>query len=308
MDLKLWELFVLLAEHRHFGRAARAAGLTQPALSGHIGRLERATGCRLFVRTTRSVELSSAGELLLPRVQRLLRDLRALSNAGTRFERRLERRLRLGLPAHFGAAAADEVARRFERDHREDWVVERVRLGARDLGDALSEGDLDLALMHVPPAAADLACSPPVVVEPRGVVLPAGHRLADRSTLRSPDLADLPLLALDADAFGPMGPVPPTTLPADGPGTVTNVEEFLDALALGHGVGIAPMSDAARLRAHGLAHVPLLDVDAVVLAFVWHRAMGTPVPEAALTGAGSRSSLTVVATPAPWSAADPVAG
>jgi DNA-binding transcriptional LysR family regulator len=271
MDLKLWELFVLLAEHRHFGRAARAAGLTQPALSGHIGRLERTAGCALFVRTTRSVELSSAGALLLPQVERLLRDLRALSNAGPRFARRVERRLRLGLPAHFGATAADEVACRLEAG----WTVERVRLGARELGDALGEGELDLALMYVPTAAADLAWSPPVLVEPRGVVLPAGHRLATRATLRSSDLGDLPLLTLDADAFGPVGMV------AAGR-AVANVEEMLDALALGQGLGIAPMSDAARLRAHGLAHVPLLDVDAVALAFVWNRAAGPPVPEAEL--------------------------
>jgi DNA-binding transcriptional LysR family regulator len=278
MDLKLWELFVLLAEHRHFGRAARAAGLTQPAFSGHIGRLERAAGCRLFVRTTRSVELSAAGSLLLPRVERLVRDLRALSNAGTRFERRVARRLRLGLPAHFGAAAAAEVACRFEPD----WTVERVRLGARELGDALSEGELDLAVMYVPAAAEDLACSPPVLVELRGVVLPAGHRLAARATLRSADLGDLPLLSLDVDAFGPVG-----VAGSEGR-AVANVEEMLDALALGHGVGIAPMSDAARLRAHGLAHVPLLDVDAVALAFVWHRASGPPVPEAELPRAAER--------------------
>jgi DNA-binding transcriptional LysR family regulator len=282
MDTRLWELFVLLAEHRHFGRAAQAGGLTQPALSQHISQLERSTGCRLFVRTSRSVELSQAGALLLPRVERLLRDVRALSNAGARHERRGAGRLLLGVPAHFGAVAAGEVARRLEAAHAATWAFETVRLGAGDLADALSEGEVDLALAHLPVAAPDLATSPPVVVEPRGVVLPAGHPLAARPTLRSGDLADERLLHLDAAAFGPAGtpwPYAPVELSLP---PVTCVEELLDAVVLGHGVCVAPMSDAARLRAHGLTQVPLLDVDAVALAFAWHRVSGSPIPQAEL--------------------------
>jgi DNA-binding transcriptional LysR family regulator len=282
MDTRLWELFVLLAEHRHFGRAARAGGLTQPALSQHIGQLERTTGCQLFVRTTRSVELSKAGALLLPRVEQLLRDVRALANAGARHDRRAERRLRLGLPAHFGAVAAGEVAQRLEAAHRDAWTFETVRLGATELARALGEGEVDLALMHLPVLAGDLASSPPVVVEPRGVVLPTGHRLAGRPTLRSGDLDQERLLHLDAGAFGPAAsPWPHAAVDLALP-AVGCVEELLDAVVLGHGVCVAPMSDGARLRAHGLAQVPLLDVDSVALAFVWHQVSGSPIAEAEL--------------------------
>ena len=53
--------FALVARHRSFSRAAAELGLSQPAASQAIARLERAVGVRLFERTSRAVELSAAG-------------------------------------------------------------------------------------------------------------------------------------------------------------------------------------------------------------------------------------------------------
>ncbi|AUG78132.1 LysR family transcriptional regulator [Kitasatospora sp. MMS16-BH015] len=64
--------FAATAETLHFGRAASRLHLAQQALSRDIRALERALGCELFTRTTRSVELTEAGSELLPKVRRLL--------------------------------------------------------------------------------------------------------------------------------------------------------------------------------------------------------------------------------------------
>jgi len=61
-----------LAEHRHFGRAARSLRLTQPALSRSIARLEQQAGTRLFERGSTGVEPTDAGHLLLERAIELL--------------------------------------------------------------------------------------------------------------------------------------------------------------------------------------------------------------------------------------------
>lgn len=68
LELGLGELtaFVVLAEERSFTRSARRLHLSQPGFSARIARLERALGVRLVNRTTRSVELTAAGEQLLP--------------------------------------------------------------------------------------------------------------------------------------------------------------------------------------------------------------------------------------------------
>jgi epsilon-lactone hydrolase len=64
-----------VAEAPHFGRAAERLYLSQPALSRQIRALERLVGCELLRRTTHRVELTIAGEALLDRARRLLRDL-----------------------------------------------------------------------------------------------------------------------------------------------------------------------------------------------------------------------------------------
>jgi DNA-binding transcriptional LysR family regulator len=67
--------FFALAQHLHFGRAAKALGITQPALSNQIKAIEQSLGVRLFVRTTRWVRLTPEGERFLRRVRRVLSDL-----------------------------------------------------------------------------------------------------------------------------------------------------------------------------------------------------------------------------------------
>jgi DNA-binding transcriptional LysR family regulator len=65
VELRQLEAFVVLADELHFGRSAHRLGLGQPTLSDLIRRLERELGTPLFVRTTRRVTLTEAGQVLL---------------------------------------------------------------------------------------------------------------------------------------------------------------------------------------------------------------------------------------------------
>ena len=67
--------FVAVAEELNFGRAAERLYVSQPALSRQIRSLEQLVGCELLRRSTHSVELTLAGEALLDRSRRLLRDI-----------------------------------------------------------------------------------------------------------------------------------------------------------------------------------------------------------------------------------------
>lgn len=75
IELRHLRAFVAVAEELNFGRAAERLYISQPALSRQIRSLERLVGCELLRRTTHRVELTIAGEALLERARRLLRDL-----------------------------------------------------------------------------------------------------------------------------------------------------------------------------------------------------------------------------------------
>src|SRR5690606_3943255 len=69
LDSKLADMFMVVAEELHFGRAAQRLFMTQPPLSQAIRRLEEQVGATLFMRTTRSVRLTAAGEELQRRLR-----------------------------------------------------------------------------------------------------------------------------------------------------------------------------------------------------------------------------------------------
>ncbi len=72
MDLAALRTFLMVVEERHFGRAADRLNLAQPAVSQQIKRLERDLGMPVLHRTTRSVELTEAGEHLRSRAASIL--------------------------------------------------------------------------------------------------------------------------------------------------------------------------------------------------------------------------------------------
>lgn len=75
IELRHLRAFVAVAEELNFGRAAERLYVSQPALSRQIRGLEQLVGCELLRRSTHSVELTLAGEALLDRARRLLRDV-----------------------------------------------------------------------------------------------------------------------------------------------------------------------------------------------------------------------------------------
>ena len=72
MTLTELRYVVTVAQERHFGRAAERCGITQPALSLGIQKLEEELGVVIFERRKREVILTPIGEKLVPQAQRIL--------------------------------------------------------------------------------------------------------------------------------------------------------------------------------------------------------------------------------------------
>uniref|UniRef100_UPI00301C9DF8 LysR family transcriptional regulator n=2 Tax=Hydrogenophaga TaxID=47420 RepID=UPI00301C9DF8 len=72
MEFRHLRCFLALAEELHFGRAAARLAMTQPPLSLNIQQLEASVGAPLFVRNSRGVALTPAGQAFVPRARALL--------------------------------------------------------------------------------------------------------------------------------------------------------------------------------------------------------------------------------------------
>ena len=72
MELRHLRYFLALAEELHFGRAAQRLSMSQPPLSVAIQQLEASVGARLFLRNSKSVQLTAAGQALVPEARALL--------------------------------------------------------------------------------------------------------------------------------------------------------------------------------------------------------------------------------------------
>src|SRR6201993_4023679 len=92
------EAFLSVAQHRSFRRAAAALGVTPSAISQAVRALEGRVGAALFLRTTRSVGLTEAGERFLSRAKPAFEELVAASEVARKLGERRAGRLRLSVP------------------------------------------------------------------------------------------------------------------------------------------------------------------------------------------------------------------
>jgi DNA-binding transcriptional LysR family regulator len=190
LDTRLLRAFVLVAEERSFTRAAERLFLTQQALSAHVQQLETRLGVRLFERTTRTVALTAAGELLLPHAISTLQALDAGIDrlaAATRVQRAT---LRVGLSGTSTVPLVNLTMRRFRERHPE-VTLEVSNSGLDRPAAGLKEGAVDVAFVR-PPFADDGISMVTVLTEERYAVLRHDHPLAARDAVAPQDIVGEP--------------------------------------------------------------------------------------------------------------------
>jgi len=147
---------LVLAEYLHFGRAAAALYVSQPALTKQIRRIEEALGGPLFTRKPRNLTLTRAGEVMVEHARSLLRDAQLavdVSRAAMRGEAGL---LRIGFGLSSLAIGLPELVQRFRRR------FPNVQISMRELSTppqlhALRNRELDVGFVRLPVSAPELS-------------------------------------------------------------------------------------------------------------------------------------------------------
>lgn len=147
--LRQLRYFDALARHGHFGRAAEACSISQPALSVQIKDLEEALGAELFERAARQLRLSAFGEEFLLRVRDILRSVDELGDLARAHRRQLVGRLRIGVIPTVAPYLLPAMISSLTRTNADLDIHVRETVTPK-LIQELAEGRLDTAIVALP--------------------------------------------------------------------------------------------------------------------------------------------------------------
>lgn len=271
VDTRLLRYFLAVAEDLSFTRAAERLFLSQPALSKQIRQLEAALGTELFVRTSRAVRLSAAGEELLPHARALVLDWQAAARQARNAAARAANVLRIGFAASGAGPLTTRSRALFSRRYPDITVEAHGQVWGGEV-DALRDGLVDLAFVWLPADENGMHLEV-VASEPRFVGLATTHRLAGRESVGIADLRDEPIAWTKKAPqkwvdWWAVNPRRDGSAPVWGP-VNDNVEELLEDVASGAAVCISPASMAAYYARPDLLWRPITDIEPLRIALGW---------------------------------------
>jgi LysR family hydrogen peroxide-inducible transcriptional activator len=155
ITLKQLRYLAALAEHRHFGKAAEACAVTQPALSMQIRELEKDLGVDLVERRPGDVMLTETGHEVAHRAERVLAGARDLTEFARHSGRLLTGRLRLGVIPTLAPYVLPQILPALQQRFPE-LRVELRETQTRNLMDELARGALDAVLLALPVEESDI--------------------------------------------------------------------------------------------------------------------------------------------------------
>jgi DNA-binding transcriptional LysR family regulator len=176
MEFRHLRYFLVLADELHFGRAARRLSISQPPLSTNIQQLEASVGAVLFLRNSKSVQLTEAGRAFVPRARALLDQAQHAARHARDVADGMAGSLQVGFVGTMLYRGLPALLRRFQGQHPQ------LRLTLKELSSSdqlieLAQGRLDVGFVHttrVPPGLSQILVSS----QPFVACLPADHALA----------------------------------------------------------------------------------------------------------------------------------
>ncbi|WP_308036641.1 LysR family transcriptional regulator [Actinoplanes sp. DH11] len=254
MELRHLEYFVAVAEERHFTRAAQRMRVAQSGLSASIRSLERELDAELFVRHTRRVELTDAGQALLTEAHRTLASAAAARNAVAAVRGLLRGSLSIGAEQCLGVIDMAPLVASFRRAHP---GVE-IRLGYAGSGHLIDQvrlGRLDAGFVALPGSSPEGVRLLPLAAERMMLLCHPAHALADTESVSVDDLAGEEFVDFSGDwgargvndlAFARAGADRRVAV------EVNDVHTLLDFVHQGLGVALVPAPVTRKPHAKGL--------------------------------------------------------
>ena len=267
LELRHFDHFLALAEELSFTRASRRLNIVQSGLSGSIRALEEELGAKVFIRSTRRVELTEAGRAFLIETRRVLASVQDARNTVTAVKGLLRGTLTVGIMQRFASSVdLPSILGRFGKEHA-GVQIKLIQAGSTPMMEGVREGSLDLAILGQVGRVPEGVSTTLLERVPLMLALPATHRFARRKEIALAELGEETFVdfqrgwamrALADQAFAAVD------IHRHIACELNDVPTLLDLVAHGLGIALVPRSMAtypARLRyVTPLGPVPTWDV------------------------------------------------
>jgi DNA-binding transcriptional LysR family regulator len=265
------EVFLTLADERHFGRTAEVLMLSTPRVSQIIARMERRIGAPLFARTSRRVELTDLGTQLRDDLKPAHRNVVAAYRRASTAAREHEEALRVGFLGPTAGDVVSATARSVNGGDQPGVKVREVHLG--DPLTALRNAELDLLLTKFPVDEPDLTCGPVLLRKQAFLAVSRRTRLAGKGVATLTQLHDLPFVDVTGNAprYWRDALLPDTVAgqPIRRGPAVTTLQEAM--LVVASGEAVCPVDDSviANFARPDLTYLPMPGWPPFETGFVW---------------------------------------
>lgn len=282
MDLRHLRYFVAVAEELHFTRAAQRIGIAQPPLTAQIKALEQELGVQLFDRKPGRVTLTRPGQVYLEEARAILEHVQRAAIKCQVSAQGVIGRLSVGFTesASFRSEVTDALQRYRGLYPRVEITLEENRTGV--LMESLRQGHLDAAFVRLPIGDDTDIHFTLIATEPMVVVVPKGHALDSRRSLRLEELRDAPFILYPRASGTGLPEMVKSACEARGftPQVVQHtpqVSSTINLVASGLGISIVP-SCMRRSRSDDVRYIPLRGADLVAsLGLAYRKGALAPV-------------------------------
>ena len=186
MTLAELQYLVTLAQERHFGRAAESCGVSQPALSSAIKKLEEELDVQLFNRARAHIDTTAVGDQVVSQARRVLESVAAIHNLANAGGDHLSAPLAVGALFTVGPYLLPQCMPHLQKPGVE-LALQTEQGTTSTLRAKLRRGDLDAIVVSLPFAEPDVLVQP-LFSEPFVVLLPQRHPLAAKAEIDPLDL------------------------------------------------------------------------------------------------------------------------
>jgi LysR family hydrogen peroxide-inducible transcriptional activator len=193
--LKQLRYLLALSQHRHFGKAAKACAITQPALSMQIQELEAELGAALVERRPGEVILTEIGREVVRRAGQVLAATRDLEEFARHRGRLLTGRLQFGVIPSLGPYVLPKILPVLQQRHP-DLRVELRETQTSMLIEELAHGALDVVMLALP-VGDDAIETAPLFEDPFLLAVPASDKRPANARVNARDIDQERLILLE---------------------------------------------------------------------------------------------------------------